>query len=342
MTSLTRITLLALLVTGQPSLAAPQAVPAGPADTYISPCLFLRLSQCPAELQTPPTARRRIALTGASGGPLVAVPLGSFGLVVSRATLHEQATKLMQTIAHAQLKQIATAIDSLPIPASGPATLTGTLATHVLNWLASSVLEAGACLVTAHNGRDTLRAVVCSLFTGNTGAARVQGAQYATESGTAFFHIVLAAAPDATRPDTALSPAELADIYRQRCEALGLALAAVDSAQLVGVWIGQRQLSYRLRDNTVIENRTVLQILNIAPGTVTVTLYGDIDVEHRTEQKGRFVTSLGSVVRRKGAAPVASSERTALFYIVTIDASSLTTLTIDHGAARVTSYTRAR
>jgi hypothetical protein len=342
MTNRTTLMLLALLVPGLPCLAAPQAIPPGPADTYISPCLFLRLPRCPSELQTPPTARRRIALTGASGGPLVAVPLGSFGLVVSRAALREQAAKLMRTIAHAQLKQLAAAIDSLPIPADGPATLTGTLATHVLNWLASGVLEAGTCVVTARNGRDTLSMVVCSLFTGNTGAARVQGAQYATESGTAFFRIVLAATPDTTRPDTALSPAQLDNIYRQRCEALGLALAAIDSAQLGGVWIGQRQVSYRLRDNTVIENKTVLQILNIASGTVTVTLYGDIDVEHRTEQRGRFVTSLGSVVRRKGAAPVASSEHTTLFYIVTLDANSLTTLTIDHGAARVTSYTRGR
>ena len=159
------------------------------ADLYVSPCLFLHLTTCPAWLRdscSGTIARARVPL-----GRTVEMRLGEYRLIASDTALRRLAASIGP---QPQLAELQRGLDSLAREPS-PAPATGLLRTHILNWLAPAVLEDGRCAVLSPAG-DTLDSLHCRGFVDAQPGRRLAGKAYAAAGQPPFFRIVLALVPD--------------------------------------------------------------------------------------------------------------------------------------------------
>jgi hypothetical protein len=168
----------------------------GPIETYISPCLFLKISDCPAEMFLSADERGYKQIKGIKSTKTISLLVEECDVLIDFEKAESIVKQLSKTIDHENLRVLAGRLDSLQFTDNRPARISGIFRTDIMNWIFLPILKSGDLTIIQESSGDTIKNLRCAGFRKQTGTQLNEGADFWIPDKGPFFRIVLKTGTD--------------------------------------------------------------------------------------------------------------------------------------------------
>jgi hypothetical protein len=162
-----------------------------PNETYISPCLFLKISDCPGEMFLSADERGYKQIKGIKSNKTISLLVEDCDVLIDFEKAESVVKQLSKTIDHENLRVLAGRLDSLQFTDNKSIRIGGIFRTDIMNWILFPILKSGELEIIQESSGDTIKNIRCAGFRKQTGTQLNEGADFWIPNKGPFFRIVL-------------------------------------------------------------------------------------------------------------------------------------------------------
>jgi hypothetical protein len=158
-----------------------------PNETYISPCLFLKISNCPGEMLLSADERGYKKIQGIKSNKTISLLVEDCDVLIDFEKAESIVKQLSKAIDHENLRVLAARLDSLQFTDNKPKRISGILRFDIMNWIFLPILKSGELEIIQEATGDTIKSIRCAGFK----KQQNEGSDFWIPDKGPFFRIVL-------------------------------------------------------------------------------------------------------------------------------------------------------